>query len=325
MSIRRVTVAEPRVFYPAEVDGVVMAPSQLKQRTYQRYVESLRGRLTDIHQLVSERVQQEQSRRTDAQSTGAFKLGDTVWCRNFRAERGVKGKLQPKFEGPYSIIKCRPPDYLLRKGRRRRWIHGAHLKRADTWDSREVAVESESETEPETSTVGGRPQAVGADSRQFELVATAGGLPWAEATTVAGERPWPATDGRQQAEAVTDERQLDETAADERRPAEAAAGGRLLAGTAADERQLAEVTAGRRQLEETAAGEQLLEESATGEQPMDEASTGERPMELIAADGRPMVVTADGRPVGTTVANERTLETTGAETAIAMCGDGRLT
>ena len=250
----------PRTVLGAEFDG-----GQLQRRTYQRYLETLQSRLTDIHQLVSERVRQEQSRRTDTPETGGFKLGDTVWCRNFRAEKGVKGKLQPKFEGPYSVIRCRPPDYLLKKGRRRRWIHGAHLKRSDTRSSREVAVESESEAEEESISAGGR--------QRSGPVTTSSDLPWTETTAVAGERPWEAT-----ADMTAGRRQLTGATA-----GDMAAGRRQLTETDGDERQLAEAAADERRLDETTSGGPMATAggqavTATGGRPMT-TTTGERSSE----------------------------------------------
>ena len=90
----------------------------MKNQSHRQFLTKLRTRLKDAHQQALEQIQQQQSLRTETRPA-TFQPGDTVWCRNFTAGKGVHAKLKPKFEGPYIVMEARPPDYVLKKGRKR--------------------------------------------------------------------------------------------------------------------------------------------------------------------------------------------------------------
>ncbi|XP_043202607.1 uncharacterized protein LOC122370775 [Amphibalanus amphitrite] len=112
----------------------------IKNQSHRQFLGELKKRLKHTHQKALELIRQKQSLRTDTRPA-TFQPGDAVWCRNFTAGKGVHGKLRPKFEGPYTVVEARPPDYVIRKGRKRRLIHGCHLKKGDsTAGEREMTV-----------------------------------------------------------------------------------------------------------------------------------------------------------------------------------------
>ena len=124
-----------RTVLKAEFD----TPADLPQKTHSEYLQQLKQKLAKMREVAAEKIRKEQASRTD-QPEPVFKTGELVWCRNFTAKKGVKGKFDAKFEGPYRVMQSRPPDYVIKKGKKRRLIHGAHLKRGDVWRHREVEV-----------------------------------------------------------------------------------------------------------------------------------------------------------------------------------------
>ena len=115
------------------------APAAMQQKTYREYLQQLEKKLTLMRKAAKDRISKEQASRTDPFEP-VYKTGELVWCRNFTARKGVKGKFDAKFEGPYVVMESRPPDYVIKKGKKKRLIHGAHLKRGDTWQTREAEV-----------------------------------------------------------------------------------------------------------------------------------------------------------------------------------------
>ena len=101
----------------------------LKKQTHRHFLAKLKKHLQGVHQQALELIQRQQRLRTSDSQPATFHAGETVWCRNFTAGKGVQGKLKPTFEGPYVVVEARPPDYVVKKGRRKRLIHGYHLKR----------------------------------------------------------------------------------------------------------------------------------------------------------------------------------------------------
>lgn len=136
--------AQMRTVAVAEFDSV-----DLQNRSYSKFYETLKKRVTEVHQQAAEKIKTEQAGRTD-EPESSFKVGDTVWCRNFRRPVGVGGKLEQKFEGPYEVIQVKTPDYIIKKGKKKRLIHGAHLKRQEHWRTREVQEDREDVTEDDT-------------------------------------------------------------------------------------------------------------------------------------------------------------------------------
>ena len=192
----------------------------IKNQSHRQFLTKLKDQLKDTQQEALEQIQRQQSLRTETRPA-TFQPGDSVWCRNFTAGKGVLSKLKPKFEGPYIVVEARPPDYVV-KGRKRRLIHGCHLKKGvQLTADRDVAVEED------------------------EADDDAGGN---SLTTEAERRPGAVTAGRQLPEAAADEllteeaaggqlpEQLPEAASDELLT-QVAAGGQLpeqLPGAASD-------------------------------------------------------------------------------------------
>ena len=140
--------AAMRTVTDAEFDFV-----DLRNRSYNRYLEKLKMRLEEVHRQATEKIQTEQAGRT-VEPESNFQVGDTVWCRNFLRPAGVRGKLEQKFEGPYEVMQVKPPDYVIKKGKKKRLVHGAHLKRQDSWRTREIQEESQDDTEDDAEPVG---------------------------------------------------------------------------------------------------------------------------------------------------------------------------
>ena len=277
----------------------------IKNQSHRQFLTKLKDQLKDTQQEALEQIQRQQSLRTETRPA-TFQPGDSVWCRNFTAGKGVLSKLKPKFEGPYIVVEARPPDYVVKKGRKRRLIHGCHLKKGvQLTADRDVAVEED------------------------EADDDAGGN---NLTTEAERRPGAVTAGRQLPEAAADELLTEE-----------AAGGQLpgqLPEAAADELLTEEAAGGQLpgQLPEAAADELLTEEAAGGQLPeqLPGAASDELPTQVAAggqllgqlpgaaADGQLSEATADGRLSEATTGGRLTEATTGGRLTEATTG-GRLT
>jgi len=74
----------------------------------EQYVRDLESRLESVHQFARERINLVSDRmkaRYDIRSTDrCFKEGDLVWLYNPKRRRGLSPKLQPNWEGPYTVI-----------------------------------------------------------------------------------------------------------------------------------------------------------------------------------------------------------------------------
>ena len=97
-----------------------------------KYLQDLKKRQDDLRKIVVERLkkaQQKQRKNYDSKyrskQSKAFRIGDTVLLKNFRA-RG----LQEKFIGPYVIVKIQEGDYEIEslKDKKRKVVHFNSLK-----------------------------------------------------------------------------------------------------------------------------------------------------------------------------------------------------
>ena len=133
-----------RTLLKAEFD----TPADMPQVRHSQFLQQLKEKLAKMKKAAADRISKEQASRTDV-AEPVFKAGELVWCRNFTAKKGVKGKFDAKFEGPYRVVESRPPDYIIQKGKKKkRLIHGAHLKRGDIWQNREMEVSEDRDADP---------------------------------------------------------------------------------------------------------------------------------------------------------------------------------
>jgi len=70
------------------------------------YVDELMKRMRTAHEVLQE--QQWQVRSGDPDSPPLYKVGDWVWMTSHRRRCRQAAKLQPKFVGPYCVIKVMP-------------------------------------------------------------------------------------------------------------------------------------------------------------------------------------------------------------------------
>ena len=61
--------------------------------------------------------------------TSDIQLGDKVMLKVHAVKRGTVKKLSNRFEGPYVVAEVRRPDYLIKRGRKKRFVHGSNLKK----------------------------------------------------------------------------------------------------------------------------------------------------------------------------------------------------
>ena len=120
---------EPKT--PVNVELNFQLEERVKNISHLDYLKRLKRKLQQLHEGALVRIRGDQSKRVE-ESRSRLKEGDQVYCRNFTAAKGKKGKLQPRFEGPYLVVQACPPDYIIQKGRRRRLVHGWHLKPVGT-------------------------------------------------------------------------------------------------------------------------------------------------------------------------------------------------
>ena len=102
---------------------------ELKNVSHRDHMNRLKRRLAQLPEETLLKIRENRSKRTEESGT-SLKEGEQVYCRNFTAAKSKQGKLQPRSEGRYQVVEAISPDYFIRKGRRRRLVHGCHLKPA---------------------------------------------------------------------------------------------------------------------------------------------------------------------------------------------------
>ena len=130
------------------VENELGEQQELGNQSYQQFLAQLKRDLSVTRERALERIKRDQEKRTESGQPG-FQVGDLVYCRNFTAGKGKVAKLRPKFEGPYRIIEAHSPDYIIKKGRRKRVVHGSHLKKAGMLLANQEVMEEDSDNPDE--------------------------------------------------------------------------------------------------------------------------------------------------------------------------------
>ena len=105
-------------------------------QSYAEYLSRL-SRHLNIREQAKLNIERCQN-RTVVPGDSQFSEGDKVMLKVHAVKRGLSKKLADRFKGPYMIISCRSPNYLIRRGREKKFVHGCHLKKVDMSD--EVSV-----------------------------------------------------------------------------------------------------------------------------------------------------------------------------------------
>ena len=102
---------------------------QLRSQSYREYMSCL-TRYLDIREQARLNIERCQGRSMEP-GDSQFNEGDKVMLKVHAVRRGLSKKLSDRFKGPYEIISCRRPDYLISRRREKKFGHGCHLKKVD--------------------------------------------------------------------------------------------------------------------------------------------------------------------------------------------------
>ena len=131
---------KPRTPVVSEFDD----DQKLCSQSYKEYLSHLNQCLS-IREQALLNIERCQSRTVDP-GDSQFNEGDKVMLRIHAVKRGLTRKLSDRFKGPYEIVSVRRPNYLIRRGRERKLVHGCHLKKVD------VAVVTEPKRDADVDT-----------------------------------------------------------------------------------------------------------------------------------------------------------------------------
>jgi len=118
---------DPRVPVLSEVVDDV---DTLTCGTYREYVHGLERRLT-VDRANALRALEIRQERSTVPNTSDIQVGDKVMLKVQAVKRGTAKKLANRFSGPYVVVKVQRPDYVIRRGRKRKFVHGSNLKKVD--------------------------------------------------------------------------------------------------------------------------------------------------------------------------------------------------
>ena len=117
--------AEPRV---PVVSEMLDDASELRCGTYGQYVDGLKRRLS-VDRAQAHKSLVERQTRSSVPSASDIQLGDKVMLKVHAVKRGHVKKLSNRFEGPYVVAEVRRPDYVIKRGRKTRFVHGSNIKK----------------------------------------------------------------------------------------------------------------------------------------------------------------------------------------------------
>ena len=117
--------AEPRV---PVVSEMLDDASELRCGTYGQYVDGLKRRLS-VDRAQAHKSLVERQTRSSVPSASDIQLGDKVMLKVHAVKRGHVKKLSKRFEGPYVVAEVRRPDYVIKRGRKTRFVHGSNIKK----------------------------------------------------------------------------------------------------------------------------------------------------------------------------------------------------
>ena len=96
------------------------------------WVEKLTASLDKAHTIARERLQGKQHYQKRYYDLKAhekyFSVGDLVYKRDTAHKVGESSKLKPPYQGPFLVIECRHPLYIIRGKRKKELLHFDRLK-----------------------------------------------------------------------------------------------------------------------------------------------------------------------------------------------------
>ena len=110
------------------VSEIVDDAGELGCSTYQEYVNMLKQRLTVDRGNALLSIENRQQRSMVPNSSD-IQLNDKVMLKVHAVKRGRVKKLSDRFTGPFVVVKVMRPDYEIKRGRKRLFVHGSNLKK----------------------------------------------------------------------------------------------------------------------------------------------------------------------------------------------------
>ena len=95
---------EPKT--PVNVELSSQVEERVKNVSHRQYLQQLKRKLKRLHDDALQRIDKDKSQRVE-EGQSLLKEGYQVYCRNFTASKGKKGKLQPRYDGPYLVVHAR--------------------------------------------------------------------------------------------------------------------------------------------------------------------------------------------------------------------------
>jgi transposase InsO family protein len=96
----------------------LLNPNTEKATTPTTYLHNARTRLRDAYATVRQNQQTAQDRQKANYDRNAsdlvFEVGDRVWLNNKARKVGLNPKLQPKWNGPFTVLERRGVDYVIK-------------------------------------------------------------------------------------------------------------------------------------------------------------------------------------------------------------------
>ena len=110
------------------IDAMISRKDLNETLSHTVHIEELEGISAELEKLARENDLRAKQLRNDYHNKGAvtpcLKKGDLILERN----ETRKDSLDPKFNGPYTVLDSRGTIMKVRKGNRRKWIHASRCK-----------------------------------------------------------------------------------------------------------------------------------------------------------------------------------------------------
>ena len=110
------------------IDAMISRKDLNQTLSHTVHIEELEGISAELEKLAREIDLQAKQLRNDYHNKGAvtpcLKKGDLILERN----ETRKDSLDPKFNGPYTVLDSRGTNVKVRKGNTRKWIHASRCK-----------------------------------------------------------------------------------------------------------------------------------------------------------------------------------------------------
>ena len=121
------------VYQPSDLIFPTFKSTSDLQKPVSQYVEDLRENMMKIHHIVRSNLkfsQNRQKRYYDARlNTQRYEKGDVVYRLNEASKIGESNKLKSPWEGPYLVVKVKPPTMIkIFTGKRQLYVHHNSLK-----------------------------------------------------------------------------------------------------------------------------------------------------------------------------------------------------